>query len=495
VTAFMSEPICFTPAEVAVYYRTRVPGLKQTRAKEWRGGCPVNQGHDPDFAVQAETGLARCFSTCDRGWDIVGLEQALAGAGFKEALDAVCRIVGRPLPGNGTSTGHRNSNQPAGQWQEVARYPYTTAAGVLLVEVIRYLGSAQQSGRGAFSPDPASAGTEGDPVSLAVKRSSTWWNRKIFLASSPTAKGASRIETWWLRSNQSSFWLPCPECEAYQILVWEQLEWPEGQPDLAQYRCEHCQALIPSHRKPRMLARGEWRAANPKSKIARFWINQLYSPWKEWPETAAESVEAKAGGPETWRAFINVSLVDLAALMNRREPFGARLPAGVAVLTAGVDLQVDRMELELVGWGRGEESWSCGYYTFPGDPSAPALWKQLDEFLSREWVHEYGIKLPVAACSIDSGFHTEMVCQFTRQRFHRRIFAVKGKAGSIPVWPRRPTRNTAGRTPLWVIGVDGAKSVILSRLKIEQPGPGYSHFPLERAALLRGRAQRWPAPR
>jgi len=349
--------------------------------------------------------------------------------------DSNNRIPHKRFPGGSITIAGANS--PAGLAMRPIRY-------VLLDEIDRY---------------PASAGTEGDLVALAVKRSSTWWNRKIFLASSPTAKGASRIETWWLRSNQSSFWLPCPECGEYQVLVWEQLEWPEGQPDLAQYRCEHCQALIPSHRTPWMLARGEWRAANPKSKIAGFWINQLYSPWKEWPETAAESVEAKAGGPETWRAFVNVSLglpfddeaetsVDISELMNRRESFGARLPAGVAVLTAGVDLQVDRAELELVGWGRGEESWSCGCYTLPGDPSAPALWKH----------------------------------QPTRERIHRRIYSVKGKAGSIPVWPRRPARNTFGRTPLWIVGVDSAKSVTLSRLKIEQPGLGYSHFPTGRTA-------------
>jgi phage terminase large subunit GpA-like protein len=381
--------------------------------------------------------------------------------------DSNNRILHKRFPGGSLTIAGANS--PAGLAMRPIRY-------VLLDEVDRY---------------PASAGTEGDPVSLAVKRTATWWNRKIFLASSPTAKGASRIEAWWRRSNQSSFWVPCPYCHGCQVLVWEHLEWPEGQPELAQYRCEHCHRLIPPHRKLAMLAHGEWRAANPKSKIAGFWIHQLYSPWKEWPETAAESVEAKAGGPETWRAFVNTSLglpydeeaetsVDIAALLKRRESFGSRLPAGVFVLTAGVDLQVDRAELELVGWGRGEESWSCGYWIFPGDPSAPALWQQLDEFLHRQWVHAYGIRLPIAACAIDSGFHTEMVYQFTRERFHRRIFAVKGKAGPIPVWPRRPTRNTIGRTPLWIVGVDSAKAVIYSRLKIEQPGPGYSHFPLER---------------
>jgi len=170
----------------------------------------------------------------------------------------------------------------------------------------------------------------------------------------------------------------------------------------------------------------------------------------------------------------------VATLLNRREVFGARLPAGVAVLTAGVDLQVDRAELELVGWGRGEESWSIEYRVFPGDPSAPQLWQALDEYLKREWSHEYGIKLPVAACAIDSGFHTQAVYDFCRTRYSRRVFAIKGKSGSLPVWPKKPTRNTLGKAPLWIVGVDSAKSVIYSRLKIEQPGPGYAHFPLER---------------
>jgi phage terminase large subunit GpA-like protein len=381
--------------------------------------------------------------------------------------DSNNRILHKQFQGGSITIAGANS--PAGLAMRPIRY-------VLLDEVDRY---------------PASAGTEGDPVSLAIKRSATWWNRKILLVSTPTVKGASRIESWWLRSNQSSYWVPCPECNGYQVLVWPNLEWPEGRPEEARYRCAHCGALIAPHRKAWMLARGEWRAANPKSKIAGFWISQLYSPWKEWPETAAEFLEAKHGGPETLRAFINTALgelwddeaetsVEVATLLNRRESFGARLPAGVCVLTAGIDLQVDRAELELVGWGRGEESWSIEYHVFPGDPSAPQLWQALDEYLKREWVHEYGISLPVAACAVDSGFHTQAVYEFCRTRYGRRIFAIKGKSGPLPVWPKRPSRSTLGRTPLWIVGVDSAKSVILSRLKIEQPGPGYAHFPLER---------------
>src|SRR5664279_4709642 len=85
------DPITFTPSEVRSYYRVRVPDLPQTSSKEWRGGCPIHGGKDPNFAVEAATGLSHCFSTCDRGWDIIRLEQELTGAGFVEARNEVFR--------------------------------------------------------------------------------------------------------------------------------------------------------------------------------------------------------------------------------------------------------------------------------------------------------------------------------------------------------------------------------------------------------------------
>jgi hypothetical protein len=143
----MAEPITLTRAEVSTYFRARMPGMRQTSAKEWRAGCPVHEGEDPNFAVEAATGFSRCFSTCDRGWDIIGLEQELTGAGFKEARDTVFSIIGRPLPVNGSSNGHRDSSKRPGQWREIARYPYTNPDGVLLFEVVRYL---KPDGKKAF---------------------------------------------------------------------------------------------------------------------------------------------------------------------------------------------------------------------------------------------------------------------------------------------------------------------------------------------------------
>jgi phage terminase large subunit GpA-like protein len=151
------------------------------------------------------------------------------------------------------------------------------------------------------------------------------------------------------------------------------------------------------------------------------------------------------------------------------------------VLTAGVDVQKDRLELELVGWGRGEEPWSIEYRVLPGDPTGAALWQELDSYLERRWQHESGLSLPIAACAIDSSYESQAVYEFCRTRYHRRVFAVKGVGGTQPVWQRKPTaKNIRGERP-WLVGTDTAKETLIGRLRNPTPGtPGYAHFPVDR---------------
>ena len=151
------------------------------------------------------------------------------------------------------------------------------------------------------------------------------------------------------------------------------------------------------------------------------------------------------------------------------------------MLTAGVDVQKDRLELELVGWGRGEESWSIEYRVLPGDPTGAALWQELDSYLERRRQHESGLSLPIAACAIDSSYESQAVYDFCRTRYNRRVFAVKGQGGPHPVWPKKPTsKNIRGERP-WMVGTDSAKATIMGRLRNAQPAtPGYSHFPADR---------------
>ncbi len=346
---------------------------------------------------------------------------------------------------------------------------------------------------------PADADEEGDPVALAIQRTVTFANRKILLVSTPTIKGFSRIEAAYLESDQRRYWVPCPKCLEEQILEWKQIRWPkkpEERRDLAFYLCIHCENEIQDHQKNWMLDRGRWIAeAKGDGKTAGFHLSSLYSPhgWKNsWGAIAVEHGQVYKDPPrlkvwvntklgETWEE--HADRVDGEGLMSRREEYGPLLPDGVATLTAGVDLQDDRIELEIVGWGKDEESWSIEYRVLWGDPSSPAIWKDLDALLHRAFPHVRQVaNLHIRAACVDTGgHHTLKAYDFCRPRQGRRVWAIKGRGGmGVPIWPRRPSRNNKGKVPLFIVGVDAAKEAFYARLRLEEPGPGYCHFPMSR---------------
>ncbi|MCX6602208.1 MAG: phage terminase large subunit family protein, partial [Acidobacteria bacterium] len=170
--------------------------------------------------------------------------------------------------------------------------------------------------------------------------------------------------------------------------------------------------------------------------------------------------------------------IGVPALLARREVIGAQLPAAAVAFTVGVDVQGDRLELEMVGWGRGEESWSLDYRVIPGDTLGPEPWRELDKYLAKGWTHPTLGEVFVGACCVDSGYITQTVFEYARDRYGRRVFAVKGKSGNYPVWPKRPTRRQGGN--MFIVGVDSAKATLMGRLRIGEPGPGYCHFPTDR---------------
>ncbi len=340
---------------------------------------------------------------------------------------------------------------------------------------------------------PPSAGTEGDPVSLASKRTTTFWNRKKLMGSTPTIKGLSRIEAAYEGSDQRRYHVPCPHCDEPQALKWSQVQWPEGKPAEAYYVCEHCGSVITDHDKPEMLRRGEWVAANPHNGIAGFHINEIYSPWVTFGEMASNFVEAKRL-PETLKTWVNTALaetweergetVDETGLLERREVFAAQVPSGAVLLVAGADIQGDRIEVEVLGLGPGFESWSVDYKTFYGDPSQhpskSELWKEFDEYLLSKFRHESGNDMRITAAGIDSGYHTQQVYAFCKTRRARRVFAVKGVAGMGRPIASKPTRNNSAGVKVFPVGVDTVKELIYSRLRVKEPGPGYCHFPADR---------------
>lgn len=341
---------------------------------------------------------------------------------------------------------------------------------------------------------PASAGAEGDPINLAIKRATTFHNRRIVIGSTPTIKGISRIELAFSQSDQRRYFVPCPHCGEFHTLKWANVKWPEHNPDSAYMACEACGGVIEERHKPIMLAKGEWRAELPCKGIAGFHLNELYSPWRRWAEVAKDFLAAKAS-PETLKTWVNTSLgecweeesekSDPDSLFTRRENYDvACLPDGVLYLTAGVDVQDDRLEVEVVGWRQDgqdvpPESWGVEYRVLHGDPARMEVWNDLDTVLQNQWQTQNGRRLRVMATAIDSGgHHTAQVYAYCAARKGQHVYACKGTGGPRPLWTGKKSKSPKYKAELWMIGSDTGKDAWYSRIRIKEPGPGYCHFPL-----------------
>lgn len=329
--------------------------------------------------------------------------------------------------------------------------------------------------------------TEGDAIDLAKKRAATFWNRKFVMVSTPTNRGSSRIEAAFENSDKREYHVPCADCGEHQVMRWANVHWEAGKPETAVYHCEHCGTLWDDAARYRAIKRGEWRATNPFVGTAGFRLSGLCSPWTPLESAVRDFLQAKKL-PETLRVWVNTYLgetwedegerVDDFDIANHREPYGEKLPNEVVFLTAGVDVQDDRLEMEIVGWGRDEESWSIEYRTLYGDPSASNVWSDLDSYLTLEWEREDGRQLGIKATAIDSGgHHTQSVYKFCKPRIGRRIFAIKGVGGEGKPMVGKPSTNNNLKCKLFMIGVDTIKEVVYSRLKIKDQGAGYCHFP------------------
>jgi phage terminase large subunit GpA-like protein len=348
---------------------------------------------------------------------------------------------------------------------------------------------------------PGSAGTEGDPVKLAEKRANTFWNRKIILVSTPTVKGASRIESEWELSDKRRFHIPCPHCGTEHILAWGNVRFEKADTSKARMVCPSCEGEFTNAQKNAAVRRGRWIATAPFKGIAGFHLNELYSPWKTIQEVVDDFLEAK-DDPLKLQVWVNTSLgetwegqgesVSEHELMERVENYPAEVPARGLYLTAGADVQPDRIEVEVIAWGSGEESWSIDYHVIRGDIDIPeghpnSPWTAFTDYVRKRWEHESGVDIAVSCTFIDSGGTdgaTQSVYNYVKRHRGDRIFAIKGRGGEgLPIVgpPNRKRSGKKGRpVDLYIIGTDTAKSVIIRRLKQTDPGPGYCHFPAGR---------------
>lgn len=336
---------------------------------------------------------------------------------------------------------------------------------------------------------PASAGTEGNPIKLAEKRTTTFWNRKKVKVSTPTIKGRSQIENEFLSSSKEEWCVPCPCCGKYQPYEWGRIHFSD-----VTMECKFCMERFPEmewKENP-----GKWIAAADNPKKRGFHLNELASPWKHWEEIIDEFRDAnkalkEQGDAEKMKVWINTTLgetweekgeaADEDVLLKRRERYTADLPDGVLLVTAGVDVQDDRFEVEITGWGKGYESWGILYRKIPCDPEKEESWDKLEKFLDMELYFENKNSLLIACTCIDTGgHHTTEAYKFLKkmERKQKRIFGIKGMGGEgIPLVYKVSTNNIE-KVKILLLGVDSGKEILMTRLKTVDEGPGYCHFPI-----------------
>ncbi len=331
---------------------------------------------------------------------------------------------------------------------------------------------------------PPSAGTEGDPLSLAVKRTQNFWNRKIIIVSTPTVKGYSRIESEYEDTTREEWELPCPKCGKYNALDWERVIYDGKTEPLM--RCRECGYETNGTGWKSQSHKGRWHANN-ESKVRGFHVNALASPWVSWPEIVTQYEESRRSGPEKLKVWTNTVLglpyeetagtVNIDTMTDHEEEYGAELPDEVLLLTAGIDTQDNRLEIEILGHGQNGDTYGIEYRRFYGNPGSAALWKKLDEYLSREWHYADGDSLKVSCACIDSGGHfTDEVYDFCRDKARRNIFPVKGRGGYGLPGVSRPTVQKHG-VYLFLLGVSTIKGELFTRLNARRGEPGYCYFP------------------
>lgn len=345
---------------------------------------------------------------------------------------------------------------------------------------------------------PMSADDEGDPVNLAIKRTAAFFRRKVFMLSTPKLKDISRIGKAFRDGDQRFYMVTCDGCGVEQPIVWKQIKWPKGDPEKASFHCAHCDHAHSEHRKMGMLQRGVWRptAESKQPGYRSYHLSSLYSPWQSWAACAREFLDCHGqdgkADPALLQVFVNTVLgeewdepgerVSTDGLLDLREDWGPLLPDRVAVLTAGVDVQPDRLEVEIVGWGADEESWSVDHRVIVGDPEQDDVWLQLDKLRDEKFTHPgYREGLRIQATCVDTGgSNTARVYAYCSKHIAEKVWAIKGSnTYSAPIWPKKPSRTKKSGTNFYMVGVSAAKGTIYRRLKRTGPnekGAGVCHF-------------------
>ena len=351
-----------------------------------------------------------------------------------------------------------------------------------------------------------SAGNEGDPWRLAMARQITFYNAKAVEVSTPTIKGASPIEDSFYEGTMERWCIQCPHCGEYHDIKFADIRYSSEETVIhnkVQYKvtdiwyvCPSCACVSTEREMKKQPAK--WVAENPAAYergVRSFWLNSFVSPWASWESTILEFLYAKDSSAKL-QVVYNTRFGELwedrgdleseESLLARREEYPAELPDGVLVLTCGVDTQDDRLEFEVVGHGHFGETWGVKKGIIMGRPDDPNVWAALDDVLEHIYIFADGIGLRISMTFVDEGGHfTQEVRQACRERIGKKVFAIKGMAGSDRPFTGPPKQQKIvlrkviiGYCWVYQLGVDAGKQIIMDNIRVKTPGPRYCHFPL-----------------
>ena len=362
---------------------------------------------------------------------------------------------------------------------------------------------------------PPAIADEGSPLSLARGRTTAWWNSKEILVSTPTTKDSSLIHPEYLESSQNHFYVPCSHCGQYQVLYWRTIGYDNDDPQTAHFKCQFNEETIADEewvaenryypegtefqicgkkstesKKMDMLRKGKWVSHNPSSRTPGFWLPSTYSPWFSWEQLVYEWVGIKT--IDQRKSFIQTRLaepweertdkVESHELVARLETYPSQCPKGVGFIIGSCDVQQERIECTIWGYGKDEEVWVLDHQIFYGPVFQDSVWNQLKKFMEdAAYANEHGAKAKVSAWAIDTGFFTQYVYPFIK---HMTLtgFAIYGVKGSSTIkaspTPDRPTFNKQFKIYIWETGVNEIKNILVPRLLTDPPGPGTLHLPI-----------------
>lgn len=339
---------------------------------------------------------------------------------------------------------------------------------------------------------PKSSGNEGSPIALAEQRVQTYNDHKVIITGTPTIKGESEIESEYEKGSMAKYYVKCPKCGEGNELLFDNLDWElnkndELKIDRVEMICEHCGCG--SEEEEWKSEVGKWIHEYPERTTLSYKLSGLASVMRDWKGIVEEYLKKKDNEQELI-SFVNTVLgesyelslsetLDYKILLNRREIYDAEVPNGVLLLTAGVDVQDGWLAIEVVGHGLDNETWGIQYKILSGNLEEREIWEELDEFLMKKFYYADGTGINIYSTCIDTGgHHTEATYDFIKPReTYRRVFGIKGLGGeNVPIINGfRLTKNK--KINLLSLGVNALKDMVMGRLKISEPGPGYCHYP------------------